>query len=44
MANTHDGLAQIAGMSGVPRSTVYGHPDKIKTVPRRPKKTTAAKP
>ncbi|MER6984661.1 helix-turn-helix domain-containing protein [Streptomyces carpinensis] len=37
-------VQQIADMFGVPRSTVYGHLDKTKTVPRQPKKTTAAKP
>jgi hypothetical protein len=31
-------------MFNVPRPTVYGHLDKTKTVPRQPKKTTAAKP
>ncbi|MFF1449686.1 helix-turn-helix domain-containing protein [Streptomyces sp. NPDC058274] len=37
-------VQQIADMFNVPRSTVYGHLDKTKSVPRRPKKTTAAKP
>ncbi|MFE2094921.1 helix-turn-helix domain-containing protein [Streptomyces sp. NPDC059460] len=37
-------VQQIADMFGVPRSTVYGHLDKTKTVPRQPKKTTVAKP
>lgn len=30
-------------MFGVPRSTVYGHLDKTKTVPRQPKKTAVTK-
>ncbi len=34
---------QIADMFNVSRSTVYGHIDKNKTVPRQPKKTPAAK-
>ncbi|WTB27614.1 hypothetical protein OG572_25035 [Streptomyces virginiae] len=34
----------MADMFDVPRSTVYEHLDKAKTVPRRPKKTAAAKP
>ncbi|MFF4203112.1 recombinase family protein [Streptomyces sp. NPDC001668] len=34
---------QIADMFNVPRSTVYGHLDKAKTVPRQPKKTTTGK-
>ncbi|MFE0654093.1 recombinase family protein [Streptomyces sp. NPDC059534] len=37
-------VQQIADMFGVPRSTVYGHLDKTKTVPRQPKKTTVTKP
>lgn len=37
-------VQQIADMFGVPRSTVYGHLDRTKTVPRQPKKTTVAKP
>ncbi|MEY2228566.1 helix-turn-helix domain-containing protein [Streptomyces sp. BF23-19] len=37
-------VRQIADMFDVPRSTVYEHLDKAKTVPRRPKKTAAAKP
>ncbi|WP_268817392.1 recombinase family protein [Streptomyces sp. CB02400] len=37
-------VQQIADMFGVPRSTVYGHLDREKTLPRRPKKTTATKP
>ncbi|WP_280922452.1 recombinase family protein [Streptomyces sp. KCTC 0041BP] len=32
-------VQQIADMFGVPRSTVYGHLDKAKTVPRQPKNT-----
>ncbi|MFD5254761.1 recombinase family protein [Streptomyces bobili] len=36
-------VQQIADMFNVPRSTVYGHLDKAKTVPRQPKKTTAPK-
>ena len=32
-------VQQIADMLGVPRSTVYGHLDKAKTVPRQPKTT-----
>ena len=32
-------VQQIAGLFGVPRSTVYGHLDKYTTVPRQPKKT-----
>jgi hypothetical protein len=31
-------------MFNVSRSTVYGHLDKAKTVPRQPKKAAAAKP
>ncbi len=31
-------------MLGVRRSTVHGHLDKTKTVPRQPKKTTAVHP
>lgn len=31
-------------MFNVRRSTVYGHLDKAKAVPRQPKKTAAAKP
>nr|WP_260864784.1 MULTISPECIES: recombinase family protein [Streptomyces] len=34
---------RIADMFGVPRSTVYGHLDKTKTVPRQPKKTAVTK-
>ncbi|MEU8825423.1 helix-turn-helix domain-containing protein [Streptomyces sp. NPDC048636] len=34
---------QIADMFGVPRSTVYGHLDRAKTVPRQPKKTEVTK-
>ncbi|MGW1658146.1 recombinase family protein [Streptomyces atratus] len=30
-------VQQIADMFNVPRSTVYGHLDKAKTVPRQPK-------
>lgn len=37
-------VQQIADLFGVPRSTVYGHLDKTKTVPRQPKKTAATKP
>ncbi|MFS0695581.1 ArsR family transcriptional regulator [Streptomyces nitrosporeus] len=37
-------VQQIADMFGVPRSTVSGHLEKTKTVPRQPKKTTATKP
>jgi DNA invertase Pin-like site-specific DNA recombinase len=37
-------VQQIADMFNVPRSTVYGHLDREKTVPRQPKKTAAAKP
>jgi DNA invertase Pin-like site-specific DNA recombinase len=37
-------VQQIADMFSVPRSTVYGHLDKTKTVPRQPKKTAAEKP
>ncbi|MFD4909036.1 hypothetical protein [Kitasatospora purpeofusca] len=36
-------VQQIADMFNVPRSTVHGHLDKAKTVPRQPKKTAAAK-
>ncbi|MEV5009259.1 helix-turn-helix domain-containing protein [Streptomyces sp. NPDC056159] len=35
---------QIADLFGVPRSTVYGHLDRDKTVPRQPKKTTLPRP
>lgn len=34
-------IRQIADMFGVPRSTVYGHLDKARTVLRQPKKTAA---
>jgi hypothetical protein len=37
-------VQQIADIFNVPRSTVYGHLDKTKTVPRQPKKAAAAKP
>ncbi|MGW0628489.1 helix-turn-helix domain-containing protein [Streptomyces sp. NPDC002758] len=37
-------VQRIADMFGVPRSTVYGHLDREKTVPRQPKKATARKP
>ena len=37
-------VQQIADMFNVSRSTVYGHLDKAKTVPRQPKKAAAAKP
>ncbi|WDT52611.1 hypothetical protein [Streptomyces sp. G7(2002)] len=33
-------VQQIAHLSGVARSTEYGHHDKTATVPRRPKKAT----
>ncbi|WP_327256554.1 recombinase family protein [Streptomyces sp. NBC_01244] len=36
-------VQQIADMFNVPRSTVYGHLDKAKTVPRQPKRTTPGK-
>nr|WTB28681.1 recombinase family protein [Streptomyces sp. NBC_00830] len=36
-------VQRIADLFGVPRSTVYGHLDKTKTVPRQPKKATASK-
>jgi DNA invertase Pin-like site-specific DNA recombinase len=36
-------VQQIADMFGVRRSTVYGHLDKTRTVPRQPKKTAAPK-
>ncbi|MFJ8311066.1 MULTISPECIES: helix-turn-helix domain-containing protein [unclassified Streptomyces] len=36
-------VQQIADLFGVPRSTVYGHLDKVKTVPRQPKKTAVMK-
>lgn len=36
-------VQQIADLFGVPRSTVYGHLDREKTVPRQPKKTAATK-
>ncbi|GGU11938.1 hypothetical protein GCM10010272_66390 [Streptomyces lateritius] len=35
---------QFADLFGLPRSTVYRHLDKTKTVPRQPEKTTATKP
>ncbi|WJY38464.1 ArsR family transcriptional regulator [Streptomyces platensis] len=37
-------VQQIADSFGMPRSTVYGHLDKTKTVPRQPKTSTATKP
>ncbi|MEU1446629.1 MULTISPECIES: recombinase family protein [Streptomyces] len=37
-------VQQIADLFGVPRSTVYGHLDREKTVPRQPKGAAPAKP
>ncbi|WP_037696891.1 recombinase family protein [Streptomyces scabiei] len=37
-------VQQIADMFSVPRSTVYGHLDREKTVPRQPKKTAVTRP
>ncbi|MFE5375676.1 recombinase family protein [Streptomyces mirabilis] len=37
-------VQQIADMFSVPRSTVYGHLDREKTVPRQPRKTAVTKP
>ncbi|CDR09393.1 recombinase family protein [Streptomyces iranensis] len=37
-------VQQIADLFGVPRSTVYGHLDLEKTVPRQPKSTAPTKP
>ncbi|MFJ1535459.1 recombinase family protein [Streptomyces mirabilis] len=37
-------VQQIAGMFSVPRSTVYGHLERAKTLPRRPKRTAVTKP
>ncbi|MFC8278330.1 recombinase family protein [Streptomyces sp. NPDC057271] len=37
-------VQQIADLFGVPRSTVYGHLDKARTVPRQPKKAAVTKP
>lgn len=38
-------LTKISAVcKSVPRSTVYGHLDRDKTVPRQPKKTAVAKP
>lgn len=37
-------VQQIADLFGVPRSTVYGHLDKSKTVRRQPKKSMITKP
>jgi DNA invertase Pin-like site-specific DNA recombinase len=37
-------VQQIADLFGVPRSTVYGHLDREKTVPRQPKSTVIANP
>ncbi|MET9646288.1 hypothetical protein AB0K71_08920 [Streptomyces syringium] len=36
-------VALGADMFGVPRSTVHGHLDKTKTVPRQPRKTALTK-
>lgn len=36
-------VQQIADPFGVPRTTVYGHLDKTRTVPRQPKKTAVMK-
>lgn len=36
-------VQQVADLFGVDRSTVYGHLDKTKTVPRRPKKTAVTR-
>ncbi|MFE4369677.1 helix-turn-helix domain-containing protein [Streptomyces sp. NPDC056835] len=36
-------VQQIVDLFGVPRSTVYGHLDKTKIVPRRPKKIVVPK-
>ncbi|MFJ4633777.1 helix-turn-helix domain-containing protein [Streptomyces sp. NPDC088847] len=37
-------VQQISDLFGVPRSTVYGHQDRERTVPRQPKTTTATRP
>ena len=37
-------VQQIAGLFGVPRSTVYGHLDQDKTVPRQPKASVPTPP
>jgi DNA invertase Pin-like site-specific DNA recombinase len=37
-------VQQIADLFGVPRSTVYGHLDRDKTVPRQPRKIVVLKP
>ncbi|MEV4178942.1 recombinase family protein [Nonomuraea sp. NPDC049709] len=37
-------VQQIADLFGVPRSTVYGHLDRDKTVPRQPRKLVVLKP
>ncbi|MFD7700603.1 helix-turn-helix domain-containing protein [Streptomyces caelestis] len=36
-------VQQIAGLFGVPRSTVYGHLDREKTLPRQPERTSLAR-
>ncbi|GHC38377.1 helix-turn-helix domain-containing protein [Streptomyces cinnamoneus] len=36
-------VQQIADRFGVPRSTVYGHFDKTRTVPRQPRKPVVTK-
>lgn len=36
-------IQQIADLFGVPRSTVYGHLGRKKTVPRQPKSTAPVK-
>ncbi|MER5422763.1 recombinase family protein [Streptosporangium roseum] len=37
-------VQQIADLFGVPRSTVYGHLDRDRTVPRQPRKIVVLKP
>ena len=37
-------VQQIADLFGVPRSTVYGHLDREKTVPRQAKRASATRP
>ncbi|MEU5345883.1 MULTISPECIES: hypothetical protein [unclassified Streptomyces] len=37
-------LDAMSSKVNVPRSTVYGHLDREKAVPRQPKKTAAVKP
>ncbi|MGW1553697.1 helix-turn-helix domain-containing protein [Streptomyces sp. NPDC002346] len=37
-------VQQIADMFGVPRSTVYGHLDKTKTVPASPRRPRSRSP